>query len=278
MAAKIVPQDLLPTKETCINEIWAMNTIQYRSVFNNTEQISIATKSHLDEWQKEARKISEDLKILGVLKAEERIVHLCNHVYNLRLEDKSEFSNMYQVIGKMSDQKFKSDNYNTYLDMLYMFQYGIFRCQFNGWAQDASNEWMKTKKISYSDHTKDGTLRKKRGKGFVYKLLVSRASNTVSVRFQKLTERMFGEYIIVRDRKSKRIASCANTVQHTFHNNYHGYIVKFQQDAKSNGSSLSSEDETKICGYVKKALEKGIQIEDVFDILEKLSRNTYSGK
>ena len=111
----------------------------------------------------------------------------------------------------------------------------------------------------------------------MYKLLVSRASNTVSVRFQKLIERMFGEYIIVRDRKSKRIASCANKVQHTFHNNYQGYIVKFQQDARSNGSLLSSEDETKICGFVKKALEKGIQIQDVFDILEKLSRNTYSG-
>ena len=214
---------------------------------------------------------------MGILNAEERIVHLCNHVYNLRLEDKSEFSNVYQVIGKMSDQKFKSENYNTYLDMLYMFQYGIFRCQFNGWAQDASIEWMNARNISYSDPTRDGSGRKKRGKGFVYKLLVSRASNTVSVRFQKLTERMFGEYIIVRDRKSKRIASCANKVQHTFHNNYQGYIVKLQQDARSNGSLLSSEDETKICGFVKKALDKGIHIQDVFDILEKLSRNTSSG-
>ena len=164
MSAKIVPQDLIPIKDTHINQVWAMNTIQYRSVFNNAEQISVATQSHLAEWQKEARKMSEDLKVLGILKAEERIVHLCNHVYNLRLEDKSEFSNVYQVIGKMSDQKFKSENYNTYLDMLYMFQYGISRCQFNGWAQDTSIEWMNTRNISYSDPTRDGSGRKKKVK------------------------------------------------------------------------------------------------------------------
>ena len=58
MSAEIVPQDLNPIKDISINQMWATNTIKYRSVFNNAEQISIATQSHLDEWQKEARKIS----------------------------------------------------------------------------------------------------------------------------------------------------------------------------------------------------------------------------
>ena len=62
-----------------------MKTIQYRCVFNPTEHVSITTQTHLDKWQEEARKICKDLKVLGIVKAEEQIVHLCNHVYNLSL-------------------------------------------------------------------------------------------------------------------------------------------------------------------------------------------------
>ena len=182
-------------------------------------------------------------------------------------------------MGKISDPEFYQDNYNTFLDILYMMQYGIFRCQYNGWAQDASNEWMqRSKNIAYLDPDKIGNKKKKRGKGFVYKLLVSRASNTVCVRLQKLTTRRFGEYIIVRDRKSKKIAESGNIVQHTFKNNYHGYIVKFRKASKSNGEFLLPDDESKICDFVKRALRKGISIETIFDILEKLSKSTTTGK
>ena len=77
------------------------NNSIYRNVFNPTEHVTIATKTHLDEWQEEAKTIFEDIKALGIVKTEERIVYVCNHVYNLGLPDNKMFSNMYQVIGKI---------------------------------------------------------------------------------------------------------------------------------------------------------------------------------
>ena len=67
---------------------------------------------------------------------------------------------MYQVMGNMTDQEFFSENYNTFLRLLYMMQYSIFRCQFNGCAQDASNEWMRNKHVTYCDPTRNGEKKK----------------------------------------------------------------------------------------------------------------------
>ena len=49
--------------------------------------------------------------------------------------------------------EFFSKDYNKFLDLLQMFQYVISRFQFNAWAQDASNEWMIKKNITYDDKT-----------------------------------------------------------------------------------------------------------------------------
>ena len=275
---KIVPADLFPVKDAEIDEAWAARTIQYRSAFYQEEQIAVATQKHIDEWQKEATNLCNELRVIGTVKAEEHIIYLCNHVYHLLIPDENKiFTNMYQVIGLMSDRKFFSKNYNKFLDLLHMFQYGIFRCQFNGWAQDASNEWMKNKNITYGENTKTVMKHKKRGKGFVYKLLVSRASNTICVRLQKLTERMFGEYIIVRDKRNKKTACAENIIEHTFNINYRGYIVRFRNEDAYGKKTLSREDVVKINGFVLKALHKGIPIQDIFDILDKLSHNTTAG-
>ena len=277
METKSVPIDLFPTSEGSLTSSWAMKTIQYRNVFNAKEHFTFFTQTHIDEWKKEARDICSELKLYGTTKAEERIVYLCNNVYNGQLSNQK-FQNMYQVIAMMSDKNLFRHNYETFLDLLHMFQYGIFRCQFNAWALDASNEWMSQKKIQYKVQ-KDDDARKSRGKGFVYKLLVSRASNTVCVRFQKLTERLYKEYIIVRDRKSKKIADAGTIVHHTFNKNYHGYIVKFEDQIHNDDNNLlSDENRNKICRYVTNALQRGIDIQKVFQVLENMYLHTTGGK
>ena len=55
MEPKKVPQDLIPVSDTCIDQEWAMKTIQYRTVFSPTEHVTIATQTHLNEWQEEAK-------------------------------------------------------------------------------------------------------------------------------------------------------------------------------------------------------------------------------
>ena len=277
MESRSVPLELFPINESKIDDEWAMDTIQYRNVFSNTGQIAIATEDNLKEWQVEAKKICEELKVLGTLKAEERIVHLCHHTYGLRLPENKEITNMYQVIEFMSSRQYFTSNYNSFLDLLHMFQYGIFRMQFNGWAQDASNEWMLANNIKYSSIIDIKGLRKKRGKGFVYKLLVSRASNTICVRLQKLTERLFGEYIVVRDRKSKKIANSGRIIEHTFNNTFHGYIVRFQVVEKNSNNVLTSEESREVCRFVTKAMDKGIPIKVILEVLDKLSQSTPRG-
>ena len=62
-------------------------------------------------------------------------------------------------------------------------------------------------------------------KGFVYKLLVSRASNSLCARFQELTKRQYNENIIVNNKK--KISSdgeCVCWIVFFWHS-YDGYIV-----------------------------------------------------
>ena len=278
LEAKTVPADLFPVKDIDINEAWAARTIQYRSAFKPEEQIAVATQTHLQEWIKEATALCNELRILGTVKAEEHIIYLCNNVYRIEPPgDVKTFANMYQVSSKMMDREFFKKEYNKYLDLLHMFQYGIFRCQFNAWAQDASNEWMTKKNITYGDKTNTIKKLQKRGKGFVYKLLVNRASNTVCVRFQNLTQRMFGEYIIVRDKKNRKTAFSENIVEHVFNNNYRGYIVRFGNENAFESKSLKKEEKEKIEKYALKAVQIGIPVENIFRMFDQLIQSQLKG-
>ena len=65
----------------------------------------------LNSWKEAAANIMEELKALGVSKAQEK--H-CNM-----------------------------------MDMVNMIQYGIFRSGYNGWAIDCANEWIWNRNIDY---------------------------------------------------------------------------------------------------------------------------------
>ena len=63
--------------------------------------------------------------------------------------------------------------------MIYVFQYGIFRVGYHEWALQAAEDWMKMRNITYENEGQ-----RPKGKGFVYKLIVSRASNSICDRLQ----------------------------------------------------------------------------------------------
>ena len=81
--------------------------------------------------------------------------------------------------------------------MLHMFQYGMFRNGNNTWAIDEARRWMEMRNIVYNARL---GKRVRTGKGFVFRLLVCRASNTICTRLQIITRRSHEEYVIVRDR------------------------------------------------------------------------------
>ena len=89
---------------------------------------------------------------------------------------------MYDVVKMMNSRKLYSKRHDLCMNLLHMFQYGIFRCVFNAWTVDTAEEWMSKHKVTYDsmeEQLKGGKKYGRRGKGFVYRLMVSRASNTL---------------------------------------------------------------------------------------------------
>ena len=183
MTLKAVPPTLLPLTDRSINESWAIKTYQYRHVFNYNLETDEVSPLDLVDWIKEARFLTNELREYGTTKAEEYIVRICQHYYDRQLKEyfDKDFSvmNMYDVVRMMSSRKLYTKKHDLYMNLLHMMQYGIFRCAFNAWAVDAAADWMKNRNITYEKDEQDIMIAKKygrRGKGFVYRLLVSRAS------------------------------------------------------------------------------------------------------
>ena len=265
-----VPSDLLPISDRDITLDWAAKTYEYRCVFNSRFSLTSPTRGDLVSWISEAKDLCKELREYGTFKAEEQIVSLSKHYDSYRTK-KTKIQNVYDVVKMMSEDDLYVDNYNLYLDLLHMFQYGIFRCAFNAWAVDAASEWMINRKIKYKTcHSRVVPSEKqvvRKGKGFVYRLLVSRASNTLCVRFQSLTRRVRREYIIVRDRKIKRIENNSNIVRHTFNKHYDGYIIKLDNANDDIADKMIQKNMLIMNQLVKQALKNGTTFETIFKFL-----------
>ena len=277
MTKKLIPRHLIPVSERDITDQWAMDNYRYRCHFNCTVSNPIAGETEIKEWRKEARSISDILKRDGIMHAENEVISLCNTRYAHKLTN-GPVANVYDIVKLFDDNASIQDDHNTFLDMLHMFQYGIFRCAYNAWAVDAASSWLEQRNLAYEPGP-DSVKRK--GKGFVYKLLVNRASNTICVRFQKLSLRLYNEYVIVRDKKIEDKRQNFDIIPHVFNLSYRGYIMQSKQ---SNGNlksdELSVEDKTSVLDLVRKAVQCGETVETIKTILqnhidEKMKGNTF---
>ena len=260
MEKNLIPRHLLPVSEREITNEWAKNNYVYRSLFNNTVSADAPQNEDIEAWKKEARRISCNLKRDGIMHAENEIISLCNSTYASILNG-TKIKNMYDVMKIFDRQDFVRDDRNTYLDMLHMFQYGIFRCAYNAWAIDAANAWLHQRNLDYKS-APDGVTRQ--GKGFVYKLLVSRASNTLCVRFQHQTLRLFNEYVIVRDKKKEDRFQNFDVIPHVFNLSYKGYIMRSKNSMNTiEDDVLSSDDKTTVLNLVRLALKNGQSFETI---------------
>ena len=266
MEVNYIPRHLIPVTEREINEQWATNNYRYRCHFNSAVSSPIAEEGDIMAWRKEARSIADILKRDGIMYAEKEIISLCNTRYAHKFKNVS-VTNIYDIVKMFDETDLFRHDYETYLDMLHMFQYGIFRCAYNAWAVDAASSWLKDRNLKYEPGPQSV---KRKGKGFVYKLLVNRASNTLCVRFQKLTLRLHSEYVIVRDKKLEDKHQTFNIIPHVFNYSYQGYIMRCRtNNDKERNDCMSYQDQTAVMCMVKTAIGYGESIENIKVLLQR---------
>ena len=224
MKANQVPNDLLPVHTLYLERRdWAASTFHHWSAFHVGTLPSMPTDDDLKAWKSAAADIMEELKALGVSKAQDKVVSMVNSYFTFHYK-RTTFSSIYDVVDMMSDPDFYEKNVELVRDMLHMFQYGIFRSGYNAWAHDSADEWMRNRNIQYID-VSTGTQGRK-GKGFVYKLIVNRASNSLCERLQNMSQRVYNEYVVVRDRKVKKFGNECELQAYTFNYRFPGYLCK----------------------------------------------------
>ena len=88
---------------------------------------------------------------------------------------------------------------------------------------------------------------------------------------------MFGEYIIVCDKKNRKTAFSENIVEYVFNNNYKGYILRFRNENACGNNKLMAEEKEKIEKYALKAVQMGIPVQNIFHMFEQLIQSQLKG-
>ena len=269
MEPKEVPSDLLPMLLIDLDKPnWATSTYQYFSAFHSGHLPQIPNEDDLKKWKQAAGDIIEELKILGVSKAQEKICDMLQSYFVFDRKNRS-FCSMYDVVDLLGDPDFYDENTTLVRDMLHMFQYGIFRVGYNGWALECAREWMKKRNITYPSLR--ASERGRKGKGFVYRLLVSRASNSICFRLQTLTQRVFQEYVVVRDRKIKKFGEGYSLEPYTFNHRFSGYICKTITTTSSSTSTKEEETElSKLASLLGEAKSNGVSFDTFYQTMKSL--------
>ena len=272
MKAKEVPVDLLPVHTLYLTRNnWAATTFHHWSAFRVGMVPSVPTEEELNSWKDAAADIMEELKALGVSKAQEKICNMMNSYFSFEYKKKT-FRNLFEVVDMLSDDTFYSNNKDLFRDMIHMFQYGIFRSGYNGWAIDCAHEWMRRRNIVYDD-TRMGK-HGRQGKGFVYKLIVNRASDSLCDRLQSMTQRLYSEYIVVRDRKLKRFGNEYELQKYVFNYRFPAYLyIKKKHYVANEESQIDKDEINKIASLVGQARERGISVNAFYDAMKKYIKN-----
>lgn len=262
-----VPIDLLPVNVCDLEKgNWASATYHYWSAFSVGVTTIVPTEEDLGKWKRAAADIIEELKALGVRKAHAQIIHMMKHYFNFE-HGKKNFTSIYDVADVLSSKELWNKHTALYRDIFYMFQYGIFRVGYNGWALECANEWMSTHNLCYETEG-IGRLGRK-GKGCVYKIIVSRASNSICDRFQQLTQRLFNEYIVVRDKKIKKYGDDYELKPYTFNHRFPGYLCVKNTHHNQDGK-MTAEELNKIGHLYSIAKTKGFSFESFYGSLNQM--------
>lgn len=276
MEENIVPVNLLPVNLSSYTDQWAYQTYHCWKHFYSGQLPENPRAEDFQKWKDAAMDMSEELKSLGVSKAHDKICSMMKSFFPYNFGNR-EFCNMYDVVDFLSDASFFEEHKALFRDMVHMFQYGIFRVGFNAWAMNAAKEWMDERKITYGP----GNLKwRRRGKGFVYKLIVSRASNSISDRLQGLTERMYNEYIVVRNKSVKKFGNECHIIPYTFNHRFPGYICvskSSNMESQLCFRSETNEEKMKLINMLDYKLKNGVSYEKLYKAISNIQEPADKG-
>ena len=273
MKANKVPNDLLPMHTLHLKtNNWAAKTFHYWSAFHVGTLPQVPDENDLRNWRDSAADIIEELKALGVSKAQNKVCNMVNSYYKFEYEKKKDFSNIFDVVDMLSDPDFNKKNIELVRDMLHMFQYGIFRSGYNGWAHECAYEWMHERNIQYS-HLNTGK-KSRTGKGFVYKLIVQRASNSLCERLQNMSQRVLNECVVVRDRKIKKFGDNYQLETYVFNYRFKACLCKLKEtNVVEEENVIDNNEMTEILKVAKMAKRRGMTIKEILDNMKSFVGN-----
>ena len=206
-----VPRNLIQSKEINNNIAWARENYHYRHLFES-EQVGITPTCDEDciQWSDKDLSLHEDLMKAGYIAAQNEIVRVARS-YCMMLPNNqapTSLQDVLDIIGYESWYRKTGEKMEKNWDIIFMLAYEIYRAGFNDWALKEARNWMNTYHISYADmplnrNSTSGSVMeqakaRRTGKGFVYKILVSRASDQISKRIQKMMKAKYNEFLLVR--------------------------------------------------------------------------------
>ena len=104
----------------------------------------------------------------------------------------------------------------------------------------------------------------------MYKLLVSRASNSIGDRLQSFTEKVFKEYILVRDKKTKKFESEQyECIPQMFNHRFPGYICRrIEHNIKSSATEITLDQSAKIVDLVESKMKCRVSFDEIYNKLK----------
>ena len=104
MNANKVPNDLLPMHTLHLQtNNWAAKTFRYWSAFHVGTLPQVPDENDLRNWRDSAADIIEELKALGVSKAQNKVCNMVNSYFTFDYHKTTTFSSLYDVVDMLSD-------------------------------------------------------------------------------------------------------------------------------------------------------------------------------
>ena len=276
-----IPQDLLPKTTAQLNEAWANKTYKYFCHFDDTVGSKVVNDSDdLLKWKTCAIGLMTDLKARGLSAARNEIVRVAKNTFKLESHLNKQIVCFEDVVNLFQDADWYFDDLEYNRNMLYVFQYGIFRNGNNTWLHDASYDWMSDYKVVYEDQvptyqdkentpSPSKTPKPKSKKGFILELLHLKASNTIQDRFLRTTRKYLGQHLLCRNKKQhNKVSTCANGPEPqllTF-NHYNAWLV-LDPTHKYNLERCGKDSTSKLTESVQYAIQGGMSKESIMQLI-----------
>ena len=200
MAPTFIPRHLLPLYHKGYDAEWADNTYQYCHLFNNqVSDLQPVDQNAVLDWMSLGQRLQMELKDDGIRMAEEQVLAIAS-TYGMTMADNQVPTSLSDVIQIIANKTWYRPSEDLTRGIIYLIAYGIFRDGHNKWANNAAVEWLRSRNLQYMAPTKAKGKDSRHGKGFVYSLLVQRASDRISKLVQNTMRHAHREFLAVKNR------------------------------------------------------------------------------